>query len=138
LVFPIERSPRMLSPLFATLTNSASCKSFTCHSYVNTGGVRRFFPFSNFALALESVLPLSGAPLARSFHSFKKECLGAPLQPTRSALSLKTAWYVGIRGSIRSSLFIRLVLFCLPAAARVAITTKPLRFCHIQWRTVQG
>jgi hypothetical protein len=87
-----------VSPLFATHTNPPSRKSFTCHSYENTGGVLGFFPFRNFALALESLLPLSRAPLARSFPSFRKECLRAPLQPTRSALFPKTAGCVAHRG----------------------------------------
>jgi hypothetical protein len=30
------------------------------------------------------------------------------------------------------------VLFCLPTAAGVQITTKPIRFCNIQWTTDQG
>jgi hypothetical protein len=85
-----------------------------------------------------ATFPRSDALLVRSFHSFTKECLRTLLQPTRSALFLKTAGCVGTEGSIRSSLFIRLVLFCLPAAARAAITTKPLRSCNIQWRTAQG
>jgi hypothetical protein len=40
-----------LSPLFATHTDSTSCKSFTCHSYENTGGVYELFPFRNSTLA---------------------------------------------------------------------------------------
>jgi hypothetical protein len=138
LVFPIERPSRILTPLFATLTNSASYKSFTCHSYEDTRGVWGFFPFWNSALTLESLLSLNDALLVRSSHSFTKECSRTLLQPTRSALFLKTAGCVGTERSIRSSLFIRLVLFCLPAAARASMTRKPLRFCHIQWRTVQG
>jgi hypothetical protein len=138
LVFPNERSPHTLTPLFATLTNSGSCKSFTCHSYENTRGVWGFFPFWNSAAILKSALARSHALFARSFHSFRKECLRTLLQPTRSTLFLKTAGCVATEGLIRSSLFIRLVLFCLQAAAGASITTKPLCFCHIQWRTAQG
>jgi hypothetical protein len=33
----LSQKPQFLSPLFATLTHSRSCKSFACHSYENTG-----------------------------------------------------------------------------------------------------
>jgi hypothetical protein len=38
---------RSLSPFFATLTNSASCNPFICHSYENTGGGTHLFPLWN-------------------------------------------------------------------------------------------
>jgi len=48
-VFPSSCCRRLsrarLSLLFATHTDSTSCKSFPCHSYENTGGVYQLFPF---------------------------------------------------------------------------------------------
>src|ERR1700674_209919 len=43
--FRMPRDP--LSLLFATHTDSTSCKSFLCHSYENTGGVYQLFPLWN-------------------------------------------------------------------------------------------
>lgn len=126
------------SLFFRTLPFSACCNSFICDSYENNGGVYQLFPNWNFMLASKSVFARSCAFLVRSFHSFTKECSRTLLQPRRSALFLKTAGCVGTERQIRSSLFIRLVVFCLPAAARAAITTKLRRSCHIQWRIAQG
>src|SRR5258708_25370629 len=96
------------------------------------------FPFCNSTPNLESLSARGYALLVRPFHSFTKECFRTLLQPITSALFLKTAGRVGSERSIRPSLFVRLVLFCLPTAARAQITTKPIRFCNIQWRTDQG
>ena len=43
-----------------------------------------------------ATFPCSDALFIRSCRSFTKECLGTPLQPTRSALFFKTAGCVGI------------------------------------------
>jgi hypothetical protein len=45
--FPISNFSRLLSLVFATLTDSTSRKSFTCHSYENSGGGTQFFPLWN-------------------------------------------------------------------------------------------
>jgi hypothetical protein len=51
--FHLRRLPRRaLSPLFATHTDSTSCKSFSCDSYENTGDTYRLFPLWNWPLAL--------------------------------------------------------------------------------------
>jgi hypothetical protein len=72
------------------------------------------------------------------FSLFEQRVFENSFADNKIRILLKTAGCVGTGGSIRPSLFIRLVLFCLPEAARAAIATKPLRFCHIQWRTGQG
>src|ERR1700674_932578 len=54
---PLPRDP--LTPLFATHTDSTSCKSFSCHSYENTGGVVELFPLRNSPLAAHHFLVLS-------------------------------------------------------------------------------
>src|ERR1700674_170392 len=50
-LFPFSSSRRLsrdpLSLLFATHTDSTSCKSFLCHSYENMGGVYQLFPLWN-------------------------------------------------------------------------------------------
>jgi hypothetical protein len=96
------------------------------------------FPFCNSTPNLESLSAPGYALFFRSFHSFTKECSTTLFPPTTSALFLKTARCVGTEESIQSSLFIRLVLFCLPTAARAQMATKPIRFCNIQWITDQG
>ena len=50
----LPRPRPALTPLFATLRDSTSCKSFTCHSYENTGGVYELFPFRNSCLTIRA------------------------------------------------------------------------------------
>ncbi len=63
----LHRSPDTgpITSVFATLTDSAPCKSFTCHSYENMGGVYHLFPFRNEFTPSEAEGPL--AALTPSF-----------------------------------------------------------------------
>jgi hypothetical protein len=62
-------------------------------------GVSVFLTRSS-ALTLESLLAGSHTLFVRSLRSFTKECLGTPLQPTRSALFSKAAGRIGISNQI--------------------------------------
>jgi hypothetical protein len=64
------------------------------------GGRASVFLTKSFTLALNSLLARSHTLFARSFHSFTKECLRTPLQPTRSTLFFKTAGCICISNQI--------------------------------------
>jgi hypothetical protein len=75
----LPRPRPALTPLFATLTDSTSCKSFTCHSYENTGGVYELFPFRNPCLTI------------RTHHTFRiNTCKSVSKQTTLTFFRMNT------------------------------------------------
>jgi hypothetical protein len=132
------RTSARIAQFYAQIAHQPLCLPHMRKNRGEGGSNLSLFPFCNSTPNLESLSARGYALLVRPFHSFTKECFRTLLQPITSALFLKTAGCVGTEESIQSSLFIRLVLFCLPTAARAQVTTKPIRFCNIQWITDQG
>ena len=141
-LLPITRAlfdfPHTVSSLFATLTDSASCKSFSCHSYENMGGVYELFPLWNSALASKSLFTCNEALFARSCRYFHQRVSGNSFAASRIRTLSKNCRVCGHRGIATVFPFYSPCAILPPGSSEGLVTTKPLRFCDIQWRTGQG